>query len=319
VYQKEKQERRRKMSRTRFIAVLAAVFVAFAAFGCKGANTGNTQVENKEEAVKSGKVVAEVGSEKITLEEVDSMIGNVPKQYQAQALANKDKLLDNIINQKLLYGEALKQNLKEDPAVKKQIEEATKEILIRDYLKREIEQKAVVSDADAQAYYDGNKDKFMEPEKVKVSHILVDAEAEAKDILVSLNGGADFAALAKEKSKCPSKDKGGDLGLLAKGQTVPEFEQAAFALQPGQLSEVVKTQFGYHIIKVTEKQPEKERSFDEAKDQIKQTLLSQKQKEQFDFLLNELKNKNRVVIYKDVLMPPVENRPAEAPVVPVAE
>jgi peptidyl-prolyl cis-trans isomerase C len=307
------------MLRARFIAALAAIFVAFAAFGCKGANTGSSQAEMKEATVKGGKVVAEVGAEKITLEEVDSLIGNVPKQYQAQALANKDKLLENIINQKLLYGQALKQNLKEDAAVKKQIEEATKDILVRDYIKKEIEQKVMVSDADAQAYYDGNKDKFKEPEKVMVSHILVDNEAEAKDILASLNGGADFAALAKEKSKCPSKDKGGDMGLLAKGQTVPEFEQAAFALQPGQLSEVVKTQFGYHIIKVTERQPEKISSFDEVKDQVKQMLLAQKQKERFDSLLNELKDRNKVVIYKDVLMPPAENKPPEVPVVPAAE
>ncbi len=301
------------MSRARFIAVLAAIFVAFAASGCKGANTGNTQVGMKEEAVNSGKIVAEVGGDKITLEEVNKMISGAPQQYQAAALSNKGRILDNIINQKLLYGEALKQNIKEDAAVKKQIEEATRDIIIRGYIKKEVEQGVVVSDDDAKAYYDANKDKFMEPEKIRVSHILVNNEAEAKDILTGLNGGADFAALAKEKSQCPSKDKGGDLGLLARGQTVPEFEQAAFALQPGQLSEVVKTQFGYHIIKVTEKQPGKERSFDEAKDQIKQTLLSQKQKEYFDSLLLELKDKNKVVIYKDVLMPPAENKPAEAP------
>jgi len=304
------------MLRARFVAVLAAIFVAFAAFGCKGTNVGEPQAEKKEISAKGGKIVAEVGKDKITLEEVDKAIGDVPKQYQAMALVHKDRLLENMINQKLLYGEALKLNLEKDPAVKKQIEEATKEILIKDYIRKEIEQKVAVSDADAKSYYDGNKDKFREPEKLKVSHILVNNEAEAKDILASLKGGADFAALAKEKSKCPSKDRGGDLGLLAKGQTVPEFEQAAFALQPGQLSEVVKTQFGYHIIKVTEKQPEKERSFDEAKEQIKQTLLAQKQKEQFDSLLKELKDKNKVVIYKDVLTPPVESKSAVTPAAP---
>jgi len=301
------------MSRARFIAVLAAIFVAFAVSGCKGANTGNTQVGMKEEAVNSGRVVAEVGGDKIMIEEVDKMISGAPQQYQAAALSNKGRILDNMINQKLLYREALKQNIKEDAAVKKQIEDATRDIVIRGYIKKEVERGVVVSDDDAKAYYDANKDKFMEPEKIRVSHILVNNEAEAKDILTGLNGGADFAALAKEKSQCPSKDKGGDLGLLARGQTVPEFEQAAFALQPGQLSEVIKTQFGYHIIKVTEKQPGKERSFDEAKDQIKQTLLSQKQKEYFDSLLIELKDKNKVVIYKDVLMPPAENKPAAVP------
>ncbi len=301
------------MSRSRFIAVLAAVFVAVAVFGCKAADIGKPQAGKKQEAAKDGKVVAEVGKEKITLEEVDQMISEVPTQYQAMALTHKDMFLDGIINQKLLYKEALKQNLEADAAVRKQIEEATKDILIKEYLKKEIEQKVTVSDSDAKTYYEANKDKFKEPEKIKVSHILVDSEAEAKDILAKLNGGADFATLAKEKSKCPSKDKGGDLGLLAKGQTVPEFEQAAFALQPGQLSGVVKTQFGYHIIIVTERQPEKELSFDEVKDQLKQMLLSQKQKERFESLLKELKDRNKVVVYKDVLMPPAENKPAEVP------
>lgn len=301
------------MSRSKFIAVLAALFVALAAFGCKGANT---QAGKKQEAAKDGKVVAEIGKEKITLEEVDQMIKDVPQQYQAMALTRKDMLLDSMINQKLLYEEALKRNLGKDAGVKKQIEDATKEIVIKEYLKKEIEQKVTVSDADAKTFYDGNKDKFKEPEKIKISHILVDTEPEAKDILAKLKGGADFATLAKEKSKCPSKDKGGDLGLIGKGQTVPEFEKAAFALQPGQLSDVVKSQFGYHIIKVTEKQPERELSFDEVKDKLKQMLLSQKQKERFDSLVKELKDRNKVVIYKDVLMPPVENKPAEAPAAP---
>lgn len=302
------------MSRSRFIAVLAALFVALAAIGCKGANT---QAEKKQGAAKGGKVVAEIGKEKITLEEVDQMVSNVPQQYQAMALTRKDMLLDSMINQKLLYEEALKQNLGKDAGVKKQTEDATKEILIKEYLKKEVEQKVTVSDADAKTFYDGNKDKFKESEKIKISHILVDTEPEAKDILAKLKGGADFATLAKEKSKCPSKDKGGDLGFVAKGQTVPEFEKAAFALKPGQLSDVVKSQFGYHIIKVTEIQPEKELSFDEVKDQLKQMLLSQKQKERFDSLLKELKDRNKVVIYKDILMPPVENKPAAAaPVAP---
>lgn len=309
-------KKERKMSRARFVAVLAAIFVAFAAFGCKGVNTGKSQAANKQEAAKGGKVVAEVGKEKITLEEINQMIKDVPQQYQGMALTHKDMFLDSVINQKLLYEEALKQNFQKDPVVKKQIEDVTKEVLVKEYLKREIEQKVAVSDADAKTFYDGNKDKFKESEKVKVSHILVDSEAEAKDILTKLKDGADFAALAKEKSKCPSKDKGGDLGFLAKGQTVPEFEQAAFALQPDQLSDVVKSQFGYHIIKVTEKQPAKELSFDEVKDQLKQMLLTQKQKERFDSLLKELKDRNKVVIYKDVLMPPAENKPAEVPVAP---
>jgi peptidyl-prolyl cis-trans isomerase C len=301
------------MLKLRIVAVFAAIFAVIAFAGCNAANKPEVSAPAKPKAVtsapssvapKSGKVVAEIGNEKITLDEVDEMMKTVPEQYQAVAQAHKDMLLDSMINQKLLYAEASKLNLDKDPDVKKQLDDARKEILIRVYLKKEIEDAVKVTDEDAKKYYDANKDKFKEPEKIKVSHILVDNEAEAKDILAKLKAGADFAAMAKEKSKDPSKEKGGDLGFLSKGQTVPEFDQAAFALQPGQLSDVVKTQFGYHIIKVAEKQPEKLMAYDDVKDRLKQMLLSDKQKEHFEALLKDLKDKNKVTVYKDVLMPP---------------
>ena len=301
------------MLKLRLVAIFAVIFAAVTLVGCNAAkkpevskpaasNAGSPA--SASEASKGGSVVAEIGKEKITLDEINEMIKTVPEQYKAVAQAHKDMFLDSIINQKLLYAEASKADFDKNPDVQKQLEEARKEIIIKAYLRKEIEDTVRVSDEDAKKYYDANKDKFKEPEKLNISHILVDNEAEAKDILAKLKGGADFAALAKEKSKDASKERGGELGLIAKGQTVPEFEQAAFALQPGQISEVVKTQFGYHIIKVTERQPEKMMAYEEIKDQLKQMMLSGKQKERFDALLKDLKDKNKVVVYKDVLMPP---------------
>ena len=89
--------------------------------------------------------------------------------------------------------------------------------------------------------------------KVRASHILVKTEAEAKDILEELKNGASFGDLAKDRSLCPSKKRGGDLGFFSRGKMVREFEKAAFALKKGELSDVVKTQFGYHILKVTDR------------------------------------------------------------------
>ncbi len=306
------------MSRSRTVAVFAAMFIAFAVVGCNAPTkpeAGKAAVAKPETAKKqqpkNGKVVAEIGNEKITLDEVDQKLKEIPEQYQGMALTRKDLFLDSIINQKLLYAAAQKEGTGKDPKVQSQIEEATKEILIKAYLAKEIEDKAKVTDEDAKKYYADNKTKFKDPEKIKVFHVLLDNEADAKDVLAKLKAGGDFAALAKERSKCPSKEKGGELGLITKGQTVPEFEQAAFALQLNQLSEVVKTQFGYHIIKVTEKVPEKELSYDEVKDRLKQMLLSEKQKKRFEALLKDLRDKNKVTVYKDVLMPPSENKPVE--------
>lgn len=305
------------MFRLRAMAVVLAMFLALGGYGCKAAGKAESvRAEigkvGQQKAVESGNVVAQIGGEKIMLEDVNRMINDIPKQYQAAALTHKDMFLESIINQKMLYKEAVSQGIDKDANVLKEIENTTRDILIREYLKREIEGKVKVTEEDLKVYYEGNKDKFIEPEKVKVSHILVDSEADAKDILAKIQAGADFGALAKEKSKCPSKEKGGDLGLLAKGQTVPEFEGVAFSLSPGQVSDVVKTQFGYHIIKVIEKEPAKERSFEEVKDEAGQALLSLRQKETFESLLNELRQKNNVVIYKDALLPPSPK--AEEPV-----
>lgn len=301
------------MLKLRVVAVFAAIFVAIALIGCNAAKKpeiSKPEAPKAESSVpapetpKSGKVVAEIGNEKITLDEVNDTIKTIPEQYQATAQAHKDMLLDSMINQKLLYAEASKLDFDKDPDVRKQLDAARKEILIKAYLKKEIEDTVKVTEEDAKKYYDANKDKFKEPEKIKISHILVDSEAEAKNILAKLKGGADFAALAKVKSKDASKDKGGELGFIAKGQTVPEFEQAAFALQPGQISDIVKTQFGYHIIKATEKQPEKLMAYDGIKDQLKQMILADKQKERFEAILKDLKERNKVVVYKDVITPP---------------
>jgi len=309
----------------KFFDVTAAVFIACVLAGCGPAGKTDETKPAAEKPVSSkpadsalpaaagNKVVAEIGSEKITLGDIDIMIKQIPEQYQSMAEAHKDMFLDSVVNQRLLYAEASKLGFDKDPDVCKQIEDASKDIIIKEYLRKEVEDKTTVSDEDAKKYYDENIDKFKEPEKLQVSHILVDTEAEANDVLAKLKAGSDFAELAKEKSKCPSKDKGGDLGYIGKGQTVPEFETAAFALQPGQVSGVVKSQFGYHIIKVTAKQPEKTIPFNDIKDQLKQMLLADKQKERFDSVLKELKEKNKVVIYKDVLMPPAPKTEAAQP------
>jgi len=149
-----------------------------------------------------------------------------------------------------------------------------------------------VNEAEAKQYYEQNKKQFQTPEQVRASHILIKAapsasdedkakaKAKAEQLLKQAKAGEDFAKLAKENSEGPSSAKGGDLGFFKKGQMVKPFEDAAFALQPGQLSDVVQTQFGYHIIKVTDRKKAGTTSFEDAKEQIMRML---KQKKQSDF------------------------------------
>jgi peptidyl-prolyl cis-trans isomerase C len=146
-----------------------------------------------------------------------------------------------------------------------------------------------VDEAKAKAFYDENNAFFEVPEQIRASHILIKtddatndvlkaaARAKIEGILKQVKDGGDFAALAAANSDCPSKSNGGDLGLFGKGQMVPPFEEAAFALSTNEVSGVVETSFGYHIIKLTDRVPASKRAFDEVKEQIVSRLTSEEQ------------------------------------------
>jgi peptidyl-prolyl cis-trans isomerase C len=172
-----------------------------------------------------------------------------------------------------------------------------------------------ITEEDARKYYDENPKQFEQPEQVKASHILIKPELtdpnadpntdpnEAKkiartkteDLLKQLKDGADFAELAKSHSTCPSAPEGGDLGFFPRGQTVPAFENVAFELEIGQISDVVETEYGYHIIKATDHEEAGTIAFDQAKDNIIRQLTQKKQSELADEYIESLKSKANIV------------------------
>jgi peptidyl-prolyl cis-trans isomerase C len=164
-----------------------------------------------------------------------------------------------------------------------------------------------VNDADALAYYEENKADFNTPEQVQASHILIKVEPSATEeekaaakekaekLLEQVKGGADFAELAKENSDCPSKSKGGDLGYFGKGQMVKEFEDAAFGMQPGDVSDVVETQFGYHIIKLTDHKKAGLTPFADVKEDIIENLKQNKQRQVFTEYIKKLRTEANIV------------------------
>ncbi|MEW6363839.1 MAG: peptidylprolyl isomerase [Acidobacteriota bacterium] len=173
----------------------------------------------------------------------------------------------------------------------------------------EVTPKVSVQDADVTGFYDQNRDRFKEGEAVHASHILIrvqeNADAAAKKqardkidaILVQLKGGADFAVLAKKDSQDPgSAPNGGDLGFFVRGQMVPAFENVAFSLKPGELSNVVETPFGYHIIKVAEHRPERTVPMLEVSDRIREFLAGQQREAKTKELIDGLKTKATVEI-----------------------
>src|SRR5450631_870295 len=215
--------------------------------------------------------------------------------YQAgQKLEFKD--LDKQVDDKLAQGKArftdpqdFIKSMKEMDMEEKDLRDYTRrDLIITNFIEKTIVPTVTVSEADARKFYDQNPDKFIKPEAVKASHILlgVDQKASAEEkktarekaekLRKELAGGADFAALAKANSTCPSSQQGGDLGYFGKGQMVPAFEKAAFVLKPGEISDVVETQFGYHIIKLTEKKAAEKVEFKEARPRIEDYLKNQK-------------------------------------------
>lgn len=195
--------------------------------------------------------------------------------------------------------------LKSSGMTEKELADITrKDIVINNLLETEIAPKIKVSDEEIKTFYDQNRDKyFKQEEAVRASHILIKvdekatpdekkaARQKAEAIRKRVAAGEDFAAIAKSDSGCPSSEKGGDLGFFGHGQMVQPFDTAAFALKPGEISDVVETQFGYHIIKVTEKKAGGYTPYAEAKDKIDNYLKSQKMQKTVVDYAAELKKK----------------------------
>jgi len=157
---------------------------------------------------------------------------------------------------------------------------------------RETMKDVTVSEEEVKEYYDANQAQYQKGTTVSAKHILVASEEKCNEILAAITSGEKaFEEAAQEFSTCPSGQRGGDLGTFGKGQMVPEFEQAAFVAEIGQVVGPVKTQFGFHLIKVEAKNEATVASFEEVKENIKRTLVQQKQNQVYNETVAELKEK----------------------------
>jgi len=244
-------------------------------------------------------ILASFGEQTITLGQFNQLWEQIPENYKSQL--TKSNVLDQMISEKLLIQEAKNIGLEKDKDVLEQIKKISEQILVQAFLQKEILDKIQVNDGEVEEYYKKNQDKFTEKEQVHLFNILVETEEKAQEILTELKTGKDFSEIAKENSIGPSASQGGDLGYLSKGTIIPEIEDIVFALEVGELSQVVKTNFGFHVLKITDKKPERVKTLEEVKEDIRQTLLSDKQKEAFDNLIEELKSKVEIQINEEAL------------------
>jgi parvulin-like peptidyl-prolyl isomerase len=229
--------------------------------------------------------------------EVDQEIEKIKKQVGDQARSS---------GQDLSNQEAYEQALKQNNITEEELRDNIRENLPVQKVQEKVAGNAEPTDEEIQKYYEQNKEaQFTTPEQRCVRHILFtkDQKQKAEDVKKQLEDGADFAKLAKQYSQDPgSAEKGGDLGCLGKGETVPPFEEAAFGAKEGEIVGPVKTQFGYHILEVTDTKPKQTRPLSEVEPQIKSQLASEEQSKAFSKWLDEQK-KQRDVKYLEGYKP----------------
>jgi peptidyl-prolyl cis-trans isomerase C len=290
------------------ITIVAISMLALTGCGKQGAKS-----ESKKD---TSAVLATVNGSDITLKQFDNELKNLPPQLQpmAQSPEGRKELLESMIIREIVYQDAQKQGLEKSPEFTERMDEVKKKLLVEMDLKKKLEAEIKLTDEELKKVYEQYKEKFKTGEQIRASHILVKDEKTAQDVEAQLKKGGNFADLAKKYSTDSTKEKGGDLGWFDKGKMVPEFDKAAFGLKDGETSGIIKTNFGYHIIKVTGKRPAGYAPFDEVKDQIKAAILPSKQQEVFQKVKTDLKKDAKIEI-KDPAFKKDETKPAptEAP------
>jgi peptidyl-prolyl cis-trans isomerase C len=198
-----------------------------------------------------GEVIAVVNGQNLYEADLSVFIQQLPQQLQAQVQLLMPQILDQLVNNQLTMEAGRRAGLAEDNQVRRRVGEIEKLIVGQTYLERAVEER--VTDAAVETAYQEFLKENPPQRQLKARHILVETEEAAKEVIVALDGGADFAALAKERSTGPSGANGGELPPFKAGEMVPEFSDAAFAMEVGTHSKTpVKTQFGWHVIKVEE-------------------------------------------------------------------
>ena len=244
------------------------------------------------------KVLATVNEKDITSHDVYSFLSKLDPQSAAQFSSPEgiNKITNELINYELLYLEALEKGLDEEESFKAELERA-KETVLKQYAINKLFSGITVSEDEITEFYNEKKEYFKTPEAVRASHILVKDEEKANEVLEEINDGLSFEEAASKYSNCPSKVNGGDLGEFTRGKMVPEFEEAAFSMEDEEISKPVKTQFGYHIIKLKYKKAAGISELEEVKNQIHQQIIILKQQEKYLNKTEELRDKYKVETY----------------------
>ncbi len=237
------------------------------------------------------KVLATVGTMPITEDDVNEFLAGLGQRGASYNTPEGRKMiLEQLVGNKLLLLDAKRNLFEADPEFKAQLAKL-KDQLLTNFAGEKVISAVTVSDSEAKEYYESNKAQFVSEETVNASHILVDTEELANELLEKINAGEiSFEDAALKHSSCPSKANGGNLGDFGRGQMVAEFDSAVFAMEVGTVSDApVKTQFGYHLIKLNSKKAADTMPYEEITEEIKYSLLTEKRRKAYESKINQLK------------------------------
>lgn len=275
-------------SQAYILTVLLAVLFALPVAGC-------------DKKAPQGKVLATYDGGSVSEADFMKAVRSMPEHIRTVAQQKKGEFLESFVTERLLLQEAEAKGVQHLAEVQELARQARDRILVTKLIEQEIDKKLTVTDAEVKAYYDNHTDDFVVPYRLRASHILLRDRAEAESILNRIKAGELFEELAKKYSMDPTASKGGDLGYVRKGQLIPEVEEALFALKNGELSDVIQSKFGFHILKVTGEAKPQTKELHLVDKEIRDRLTLEKRSQAFNALIERLKKKAGVKMNTDEL------------------
>ena len=283
--------RRMRSSTVHWIRAAGVLLLAaLASAGCRGKG-GAPETEPATASGDTGEVVATYKGHKLMSDRVAQEFERLPAPSRSYLTSpeRKRQFIDNLVMTDLLFDEGQKAGYDKDPEIDRQVTDLRKRLVVQRVM-RQYQTPPTIDDEQARAHYDQNPTLYSTTQ-IHASHILVKDEETARAILAEVKANPEkFADIAREKSTdAVSARKGGDLGTFGPGRMVPDFERVAFALKPGEMSDVVKTQYGYHIILINERKEGEQKPFDQVKEQIRATLRNRGMQDQVQGHFDQLK------------------------------
>ncbi len=250
--------------------------------------------------------VAKVNGIPIYKSELDRIVAFYKKKTGKKEITKEEKesLLKNIIHRYLILNQDTAKALRNDKVIRAKTKEYENNLIVSRYLGLQIGTKLNVTDEEIKKYYEKNRHFYLSPYKVEARHILLRTRKEAEEVLKKLRNGEDFGELVKKYSiDLPSVELGGSMGLLEKGRTLPELEKVVFTLKVGEISDIVKTKYGYHIIVVDRIFTPEPKPLALVKDEIRKAIMREKEAKAYDEMVKRLEKHAKIEIFENRLLP----------------